>query len=191
MARTRAPAQLCSPHRTGGHGPDVTNEMVAGTVPGMADWVGDRTDRQCGDCIFHDQSSRSKVKRRCLLFRRLTQHDGPAIPSTQRACRRFEERPVPPPKPERTAREKFLDSESWRKSSRTAGNLVRRVYDSAGPTSLTVVVFQRHGLWSWVVHDDGGAPPVFSEHLFDSREDAQVDCWEEIAAVVDAGDCHD
>jgi len=187
MARARTPARLGGEHLTGGHG-NVPDDVVAGTVPGMADWVGDRTDRHCGDCIFHDQSSRSKVKRRCLLFRRLTQHDGPAIPSTQRACQRFEAAPVPPPLPPRTPRQKFLDPESWRRSARTPGNVLRSVLG----TSLSVVVFQRHGLWSWVVHDDDGAPPIFSLHFHESRELAMIDCWERlISDVVDAGDCHD
>jgi hypothetical protein len=57
---------------------------------------------------------------------------------------------------------------------------------------LVVGAEQRERRWSWVLNNESGAPPVFSQHLFDSREAAQVDVWDqEIAAVVDAGDCHD
>jgi hypothetical protein len=188
MARTRAPAQLCSPHRTGGHG-NIPDEVVAATRAGQATWADLTRDDRCSACIHWDASSRSKTKRRCTLFTTLMRRQGPPVPAAARACRHFEAAPVPPPAPPRTARDKFLDSESWRKSARTPGNLVRSVLN----TPLSVVVFQRHGLWSWVVvHDDDGAPPIFSLHFFDSLEDAQIDCrdWE-IAAVVDAGDRHD
>jgi hypothetical protein len=108
--------------------------------------------------------------------------EGPAFPANTFACTRFEARPVAPPPP-RSAKEKFLAPESWRKSSRTPGNLVRSVLG----TPLTVTVFRRLGYWSWTISDATGGPPVFSERLHESREAAQADCWErEIAAVVEA-----
>jgi hypothetical protein len=187
MARTRAPAQLCSPHRTGGHGP-ISDEVVAATRPGQAAWADLSRDDHCSACLHWDASSRSRIRRRCTLFATLMRRQGPPVPAAARACRHFVAKPVPPPPPPRTARDKFLDPASWRRSTRTPGNLVRAVLN----TPLSVVVFQRHGLWSWVVHDDGGAPPIFSEHLFDSQEAAQADCWARaISDVVDAGDRHD
>jgi hypothetical protein len=185
MARTRAPAQLCSPHRTGGHG-NIPDEVVAATRPGQAAWADLSRDDRCSACLHWGAGSRSRSKRVCTLFVTMMRRrkGAPLVPADAHACRRFEAKPVPPP---RTARDKFLDSESWRNSARTPGNVLRSVLG----TSLSVVVFQRHGLWSWVVHDDGGAPPIFSLHFFDSREDAMADVWDrEIAAVVDAGDCH-
>jgi hypothetical protein len=117
----------------------------------------------------------------------MMRRQGPLVPAEAHACTRFEARPVPRPKPPRTSREKFLAEDAWRFSQRTPGNVLRSVLG----TSLTVVIFARFGLWGWMISDDDVMSPIFSEDLFETKEDAQADVWEcEIEAIVGPGDDH-
>jgi hypothetical protein len=108
----------------------------------------------------------------------MTQKKGALVPASARACDHFVEKLKPPPKPAPTAREKFLDEASWRRSRNpdTPDNRTRLFTDS----NLVVSVFVSRrfpGRWGWVAHR-GDERSVFSPGLFEDRQQAMVDAWE-------------
>jgi hypothetical protein len=108
---------IASPGLTKGYGGGL-DEAIALTCAGMAYLVDLNRNDPCRTCVFWDPFGRGD-KRRCTLFTRLMGKKGPTIDGDQRACRKFEAKPLPPPKsPLEIEREKFLDIDGWRVSKR-------------------------------------------------------------------------
>jgi hypothetical protein len=154
------------------------------THPGQAHLVDLDSNRRCSECCYHDPASRSKAARRCVLATQLRHAKGLPIPSNWRACTRFVEKRLPAPKSEFTLRrERFLDPDSWRVSSRNPNNRVRSII---GTDMIVCLYLDRHhpGRWSWSINHDDGGQTIFSDHAFDSLDEARLDVWEhEIAPL--------
>jgi hypothetical protein len=78
-----------SPHLTQAH-PRAIEEAALHTIAGMADFADPNASTTCGDCLQWERAPKQKSKGRCRLYRHLMRREGPQIPSTQRACRKYE-----------------------------------------------------------------------------------------------------
>jgi hypothetical protein len=167
---------IASPHHTKGYG--VLDDAIALTRPGMADFVDLSRNNHCRDCLLWERFGRGD-QRRCTLHTRLMGRKGPTIDGGQRVCRKFEAKPLAPPKSAfEVERDKFLDPDSWRRSKRDPENRVRAILGT-DPTVIVTVFRDRWcpGQWSWVVRQDGGGS-VFSSRLHLTRDAAVLDVWE-------------